>query len=143
MLIGKYQNNMDAKKRVPIPAKFRDLLGKTVIITRGLEDCLFVYSMADWQEFADKLSKLPLSQESARSFARLMFSGAMEVELDDLGRVLIPEYLKSHAQLKKEAVIIGAGNRLEIWDKEKWEKYQMNETGDMSETVADLKEFGL
>lgn len=134
---------MDSKKRMPIPAKLRDTLGKTVVITHGLEDCLFVYSLTEWQEFASKLSKLPLSQESARSFARLIFSGAMEVELDSLGRVLIPDYLKEYAGLQKEIVIIGAGNRLEIWNKNKWEKYQAGEVEDVEERAAELKEFGI
>lgn len=143
MLIGKYQNTMDAKRRLPMPAKLREVLGKTVVITRGLEQCLFVYPMNAWTDFADKINKLPMSQASARSFARLIFSGAMEVELDALGRALIPDYLKEHAQLGKEVIIIGAGSRLELWDKVKWEKYQSSEVEDMGESITGLKEFGI
>lgn len=126
-----------------MPARLRDALGKQVVITRGLEQCLFVYPMGTWTEFAEKLNKLPMSQASARSFARLMFSGAVETELDTLGRVLIPDYLAKHAGLKKEIVVIGAGSRLEIWDKEAWHKYQNRETEDMNVVAEQLKEFGI
>jgi len=143
MLVGEYQHAIDAKRRLPLPARLRDALGKRVVITRGLEQCLFVYSTETWTEFSEKLNKLPMSQASARSFARLMFSGAVEVELDSLGRVLIPEYLVTHAQLKKQAIVIGAGSRLEIWDKEWWDKYQSRETEDMEAIADQLKEFGI
>lgn len=143
MLLGIFSHTLDAKRRVPLPARLREVLGKQVVVTRGLEQCLFVYPLANWTEFAEKVAKLPLSQQSARSFARLMFSGAIEVEPDNLGRVLVPEYLAKHAQLKKEVVVVGAGNRLEIWDKEWWEKYQARETEDMEAKASELKEFGI
>ncbi len=126
-----------------MPARLRDGLGRNVVVTRGLEQCLFVYPMGAWTEFAEKLNALPMSQASARSFARLMFSGAVETELDALGRVLIPDYLAKHAQLKKDVVVIGAGSRLEIWDKEAWEKYQNRESEDMEAIAGQLKEFGV
>lgn len=143
MLLGIFSHTLDAKRRVPLPARLRATLGQKVVVTRGLEQCLFVYPLDNWTEFSEKLSKLPLSQQSARSFSRLMFSGASEVELDNLGRVLLPEYLAKHAQLKKEVVVVGAGNRLEIWDKEWWEKYQSRETEDMEVIADQLKEFGI
>lgn len=143
MLIGEYNLKLDAKRRLPMPAKLRHELGTMVVITRGLDQCLFVYSANTWAEFADKVNKLPISQESGRSFARLIFSGAVETELDKLGRVLIPDYLKEHAGLEKEAIIIGAGNRLEVWDKERWAKYQVKGVENMGEDAAGLKEFGL
>lgn len=143
MLLGKYQNTMDSKRRLPLPARLRDGLGKIVVLTRGLEGCVFAYPQTQWLEFAEKVNKLPMSQASARSVARLFFGSAMEVELDALGRVLIPEYLKAHAGLKREVVIVGTGSRLELWDSEKWEQYQGHEIEDMGETVAELKEFGI
>ena len=144
MLVGNYEHSMDAKRRLPLPARLRDGLGKTVVLTRGLEGCVFVYSQSEWLAFAEKVNTLPiLSQSRARSVARLFFGSAMEVELDALGRVLIPDYLKEHAQLKKEVVIVGTGTRLELWDKEKWEQYQGHEVKDMEDTVAGLSEFGI
>lgn len=143
MLIGEFSHSMDAKRRLPMPARLRDALGKQVVITRGLEQCLFVYPMGTWTEFSEKLNKLPMSQASARSFARLMLSGAVETELDTLGRVLIPDYLAKHAQLKKDAIVIGVGSRLEVWDKEAWHKYQNRETEDMNAVAEQLKEYGI
>lgn len=143
MLIGEFSHSMDAKRRLPMPARLRDALGKQVVITRGLEQCLFVYPMGTWTEFSEKLNKLPMSQASARSFARLMLSGAVETELDTLGRVLIPDYLAKHAQLKKDVVVIGVGSRLEVWDKEAWHKYQNRETEDMNAVAEQLKEYGI
>jgi MraZ protein len=143
LLTGEYQNKMDSKKRISIPAKLREILGKTVVITRGLDQCLFVYPTDTWNEFAEKVNKLPLSQESGRSFARLIFSGAQEVEIDNLGRILIPDYLKDYASLEKEVVIIGTGSRLEIWNKDKWEKYRTNEIEELDQRAEMLKEFGI
>jgi len=143
MLAGKYEHTMDSKRRLPMPARLRGELGKSIVLTRGLEGCVFVYPQTEWLAFAEKVNKLPMSQASARSIARLFFGSAMEVELDALGRVLIPEYLKAHGGLKKEVMIIGTGNRLELWDKEKWEQYQGHEVEDMGNTISELKEFGI
>lgn len=143
MLAGKYEHTMDSKRRLPLPARLRGELGKTVILTRGLEGCVFVYPQAEWLTFAEKVNKLPMSQASARSIARLFFGSAAEVELDSLGRVLIPDHLKTHGTLRREVVIIGTGARLELWDKEKWEQYQGHEIEDMGDTIAELKEFGI
>lgn len=144
MFIGKYELNMDAKRRLPMPAKMREGLGKTVVITRGLDQCLFVYTQTAWAEFSEKLNRLPvMSQASARNFARLLLSGAVEVDLDALGRALVPEYLADHAGLKKQAVVIGAGARLEIWDQERWNSYQMGGMEQMGENASELKEFGI
>ena len=121
MFIGEYTYSIDEKKRLAIPAKFRQLLGKKAIITRGLDQCLFFYPAKEWGNLARKLAKLPLSQADARGFARLMLAGAMEVSIDNLGRILIPDYLKSYAFLKKKVVIAGVLNRIEIWDEKKWQ----------------------
>ena len=141
MFIGEYSYSIDEKKRLAVPPKFRQLLGKRAVITRGLDQCLFLYPEKEWENLAGKLSKLPLSQADARGFARLMLTGAMEVNLDNLGRILIPDYLKNYAVLKKKVVITGVYNRVEIWDEKKWREYQEkteNEVGDIAERLKEL-----
>jgi len=143
MFLGEYTYSIDEKKRLAIPAKFRQALGKKAVITRGLDNCLFMYSWKEWEQLAEKLSNLPLAQADARGFARLMLAGAMEVDLDKLGRILVPDYLKGYAFLKKKTVVAGVYNRIEIWDEQKWEQYKMRaekEIGDMTER---LKELGI
>lgn len=125
MLIGEYKHNLDAKKRLAIPSKFRKELGDGAVLTRGLDNCLFVFPSKYWAQLTEKLGNLPLGQQDTRAFTRLMLSGAVEVEFDALGRILIPEYLKNYAGLKKVAVVAGLFNRLEIWDDEKWENYKV------------------
>ena len=114
---------MDPKKRLTIPTKFRSVLSEGAVITRGIDGCLFLYPQKQWNELADKLSKLPLSQSNARSFARVMLAGAMDVKVDSLGRILIPDYLKEYASLNKSVVIAGLYDRIEIWDEDAWKKY--------------------
>ena len=143
MFIGEYTYVIDEKKRLAIPPKFRSALGKKAVITRGLDHCLFLYSIKAWEELAGKLSKLPLAQADARGFARLMLTGAMDVELDNLGRILVPDYLKSYAQLEKKIVVAGVYDRIEIWGSPTWQEYKEkveSEAGDMTER---LKELGL
>ena len=143
MLIGEYRHTIDIKKRLALPAKFRRELGKKVVITRGLDNCLIVYSAKEWKVMSDKLGKLPASQLEARGFARIMLAGAMEVELDRLGRVLIPEYLKEYANLKKNVIICGLYNRLEIWDEARWETYKKDVEKEVGDFAAKLKELGI
>jgi MraZ protein len=143
MLIGEYKHTIDTKKRLALPAKFRRELGKTIIITRGLDNCLVVYTLKEWQVMSDKLGKLPASQIEARGFARIMLSGAMAVDLDRLGRVLVPEYLKEYANLKKNVVVCGLYNRLEIWDAQKWEIYKKKMEKEVGDLAAKLKELGI
>ena len=143
MLIGEYRHTIDIKKRLALPAKFRRELGKTVVITRGLDNCLVVYSDKEWQVMSDKLGKLPAGQLEARGFARIMLAGAMEVELDRLGRILIPDYLKEYASLKKNVVVCGLYNRLEIWNEEKWEAYKKETEKEVGDFAAKLKELGI
>ena len=141
MFIGEYPYTIDAKKRLAIPSKFRQILGKKAVITRGLDNCLFLYPLKEWQKLSDKLSKLPLSQADARGFARLMLIGAMDVNLDNLGRILIPEYLKKYSSLKKKVIVAGVYNRIEIWDQAKWQEYkEKTESGmdDIAERLGDL-----
>jgi len=143
MFIGEYTYSIDAKKRLAIPAKFRQLLGKKAFITRGLDNCLFIYPAREWQSLAQKLSKLPLSQSDARGFARLMLTGAMDTKLDNLGRILIPDYLKDYAQLNKKVVIAGVYNRIEIWDEVKWQTYKKKAETAAGDIAERLKELGV
>ncbi|MBI5401384.1 division/cell wall cluster transcriptional repressor MraZ, partial [Candidatus Wolfebacteria bacterium] len=107
MLIGEYQHTIDQKRRLAIPSKLREDLGSRMILTRGLDNCLFLYSLAEWNKVVEKLNHLPVGQEKTRSFVRLMLSGAVDIELDSLGRILIPEYLKNYASLNRQAVVAG------------------------------------
>ena len=124
MLIGEYKHSLDPKKRIAIPAKFRKEIGKKAVITKGLDQCLFVYPMTEWEKVAEKLSGLPTGSADTKNFVRPFFAGATDVEIDALGRVLIPENLKEFAGLKDKAVIVGIYKRLEIWNEENWESYK-------------------
>lgn len=143
MLIGEYRHTIDTKKRLALPAKFRKELGKTVVVTRGIDNCLVVYSEKEWKVMSDKLGKLPASQVEARSFARIMLAGAMAVNLDRLGRILIPDYLKKYAGLKKNVVVCGLFNRLEIWDGRKWEVYKKKVEKQVDNLASKLGELGI
>jgi len=124
MLIGEYTHTIDEKNRVSLPAKFRKELGKVLVITRGLDNCLFVYSRAEWQKIAEKLGTLGLGQSDSRGFNRFMLAGAVEVEVDSIGRVLIPDFLKSFAELAEKVVFAGVHSRLEIWNERRWGDYK-------------------
>ncbi len=141
MFIGEYQYSIDEKKRLAIPAKFRQILGKKAVLTTGLDQCLFLYPLKEWEILAKKLAQLPLSQADARGFASIMLAGAMEANLDNLGRVLVPDFLKNYGGLQKKVVITGVYNRVEIWDEEKWSEYKKkteNEVGDIAERLKEL-----
>ncbi len=120
MLIGEYEHSLDAKGRLILPAKLRIDMGEKFIVTKGLDGCLFAFSQNEWLNFETKLKSLPLSDKNARNFVRFFLSGATECELDKQGRFLIPNNLRTAANLEKEAVIIGVGTRLEIWNKSTW-----------------------
>ena len=143
MLIGEYKHTIDTKKRLAIPAKLRKDLGEKAIITRGLENCLVLYTLTEWEKQAKKLESLPTSQADARNYARMMLSGACEAELDKLGRVLIPDYLKNYASLKKNVAILGLSNRVEIWDAEKWEEHRQKTETSAGDIAERLKELGI
>ncbi len=143
MLLGEYRHNLDSKGRMAMPAKFRDALVAGAIITRGIDNCLFVFTNADWDALAKKLVALPLAQANARAFARLMLAGATDVALDSQGRILIPDYLRKYAGLKKEIVVAGLYNRIEIWDDAAWQSYK-TKTENSSEAIAEkLGELGI
>ena len=143
MFIGEYTYSIDEKKRLAIPGKFRELLGKKAVITRGLDNCLFLYPMKEWKQLAEKLSKLPLSQSDARGFARLMLVGAMDVNIDNLGRILVPDYLKKYSGLNKKVVIAGVYSRIEIWDNKKWDEYKSKTEAGMGDIAERLGELGV
>lgn len=124
MFIGEYTHTIDNKGRLSIPVKFRNTLSNGAVITRGLDNCLFLYSREEWDKLALRLSKLPISQANTRAFARLMLAGAMDVGLDKQGRVILPDYLRKYAALQKKVIIAGLFNRLEIWDSKEWDKYR-------------------
>ncbi len=143
MLIGQYQHTIDAKKRLALPVKFRGELGVKVIITKGVENCLVVYTQKEWEIMSAKLANLPVSQGEARSFTRHILSSAMEVELDKLGRILVPDYLKDYAGFTKNVVICGLSTRLEIWDEATWKKYSESAEKGMEEIVSKLGSLGI
>lgn len=138
MFMGEHHHNIDDKSRLIIPSKFREELGEEFIITRGIENCLFVYSKEDWQKIVMKLESLPFTKKDARNFIRFFLSGATVAEFDKQGRVNISQPLVSYSNLKKECVVIGAGNRLEIWSKEDWESFFNSAKDNMSDIAENL-----
>lgn len=140
MFIGEYQNSIDAKGRIIVPSKFRDELGYKFILTKGLDDCLFLYSMEEWKKFEDKLTNLPVASKEARAFVRYFFSGAAECEIDKQGRLTIPQHLREHAKIDKELVTIGVMSRVEIWSKQEWSTYGDRNLGydEIAEKMAEL-----
>jgi MraZ protein len=143
MFIGEYSHNLDDKGRLAVPVKFRRELSKGAVVTRGLDNCLFLFTKTEWAKLAEKLAALPFSQANSRAFARLMLAGAMDVILDKQGRIILPEYLRQFAGLKKSAVIAGLYSRLEIWDQEMWNKYK-NQTESHSNEIAErMAELGV
>jgi len=143
MLTGEYKHTIDTKKRLSLPAKFRGELGENVIITKGIDSCLVVYSEKEGKAMFSKLGQLPESKLEARSFARIRLAGATEANLDRLGRVLIPDYLKDYAGLKKNVIVCGLYNRLEIWDDQKWETYRKGIEKKVVGLVSKLEELGI
>ena len=136
MFIGEYHHTIDDKGRIIIPAKFREDLGKNFIITRGIENCLFVYSLDTWNQITDKLNSLPFTKKDARAFNRFFMSGATSVELDKQGRVNVTAPLIDYANIVKDCVIIGTGDRLEIWAQEAWNDF-FNSTKDSMSDIAE------
>jgi len=143
MFIGEYSHSIDNKKRLAVPAKFRLGLGKKAVLTRGLDNCLYLYPLKEWEKMAEKLARLPISRADSRAFSRLMLAGAMDADLDRLGRVLIPDYLKNYAGLGKKAVIAGLYNRIEIWDEAKWEKYKEQTAKEADKIAEKMNELGI
>lgn len=141
MLIGEYSHNIDAKGRLIIPARFRDELGSKMIVTRGLDGCLCVYTMEQWDELYHQLSELPTTNKQARTYVRMVMSKAAECELDSQGRILLPSSLINLAGLQKACIISGAGNRVEIWSKEHWDEVNEENEDSFEEMAESLTEF--
>ncbi|MDP1833355.1 MAG: division/cell wall cluster transcriptional repressor MraZ [Candidatus Moranbacteria bacterium] len=143
MFIGEYSHSVDEKKRLAVPSKFRAELKSKVVVTRGLDKCLFIYTMKAWEELAGKLGTLPVGEAGTRSFTRLMLAGAVDVDVDKQGRILIPDYLKEYAGLAKNVVIAGLYNRLEIWDENKWKEYKEKAEKNSDEIAEQLGKLGV
>lgn len=139
MLTGEYQHNMDLKGRVTVPSKFREDLGDTFYVCKGLDGCLFLLSQAQWDKLVEKVSAIPLAQ--GKAIQRYFFSGAAEVEPDKQGRILIPQNLREHAGLEKDVTVIGAAVRAEIWDTARWNAYNESQTDEAIEASMSLLDF--
>ncbi|MDD4409270.1 MAG: division/cell wall cluster transcriptional repressor MraZ [Candidatus Pacebacteria bacterium] len=142
MIIGQYNYNLDPKKRLTIPTKFRSVLSDGGVLTRGIDGCLFLYPQKQWEELAERLSKMPLSEQNARNFSRVMLAGAMDIKIDSLGRILVPDYLKEYAGLDKKVVIAGLYDRIEIWSEEKWKQYGEATDVQVGSITEGLKDLG-
>ncbi len=136
MFIGQYEHHLEAKNRLSIPSKFRSQLAKGAVLSQGLDGCLFLYPRAAWDSLISKLSQLPLNMRDARSFTRSLSYGAVEVEIDSLGRILIPDYLRAYSAIKNTCVVAGAVDRVEIWDKSKFDSY-MTSVNSQRESIAE------
>lgn len=143
MFMGEYRHTIDDKGRIIIPAKFREALGATFVVTRGLDNCLFVYPQPEWTALEQKLKSLPFTRADARAFTRFFFSGATEVELDKQGRVNLPTNLRQYAKLMKECVVLGVSNRVEIWSKGIWEDYFSESEESFNEIAEKIVDFDL
>jgi MraZ protein len=141
MLIGEYKHTIDDKKRISLPSKFRKQVGKKLVVTRGLDQCLFAYSVSEWKEISKKIGELGMGQSDRRGFNRFMLAGAAEVSVDSVGRILIPEHLRDFAKVKSKVVFAGVYNRIEIWDEKTWETYKqkvVKGADDMAEKLGDV-----
>ena len=141
MFLGEYNHNLDDKGRLQVPKKFRTRLQKGAVVTKGLDNCLFLYPVKEWEELAKKLSALPISQGGARAFSRMMLAGAFDVDIDKQGRITLPQTLRQFAGIKGKTIVAGLYNRLEIWDQKAWEAYQLKtekESNTIAEKLGDL-----
>ncbi|WP_164669102.1 division/cell wall cluster transcriptional repressor MraZ [Virgibacillus doumboii] len=143
MFMGEFQHNIDTKGRIIVPAKFREGLGDSFVVTRGLDKCLFAYPMDEWKLLEEKLKKLPLTKKDARAFTRFFFSGAVECEVDKQGRINIPQPLRNYAVLDKECTVIGVSNRVEFWANENWEDYFSDSEESFGEIAENLMDFDI
>ena len=140
MYMGEYNHSIDTKGRVIVPAKFREQLGEGFVATKGLDGCLWVFDTSEWEEFSGRLGQLPVANKDARKFARFFLAGAAEMETDKLGRILLPQVLRDYAKLEKDIVFVGAGRRVEIWDKAAWDTNSAFD--DVDEIAEHMGEWG-
>ena len=143
MFIGEYQHSIDEKGRLAVPVKFRPKLAKGAVVTRGLDQSLFLFPMAEWEQLAQRLSKMSIAQANSRAFARLMLAGAMDVSLDRQGRIILPEYLRSYAKMGKQLVLAGLYNRIELWDKAIWQRYKVATEKNSTVIAEQLTDLGI
>ena len=136
--MGTYQNNVDPKARVSIPVKYRDALGERFFVTKGFDSCIDIYTVDEWEKFADKLQKLSVTKRDMRNFVRFIFGNATEVELDKQGRILLPKQLRDYAELEKDVTFVGTSSRAEIWNTEKWEDFNSQLNEESIEEAMDL-----
>lgn len=143
MFIGEFKYSLDNKGRLSLPAKFRKDFEAGAVVTRGLDYCLFLFTRADWEKLAQKISSLPLSQSDARAFSRLMLAGAMDIKLDKQGRILLPEYLRTFAKITKKTVVAGVFDRVEIWDEDLWNGYKKTTESQSDQIAERLSNLGI
>ena len=143
MLIGEYTHTIDTKKRLSLPSKFRKELGRKVVVTKGLDNCLFVYSAREWNKISEKLAGLPIGQSDTRGFNRFILSGAVDAVIDSLGRILIPDFLRDFAFLKDKVVLAGVQSRVEIWNEKKWSEYKKRIEKQADNMAEKLGEIGI
>lgn len=142
MFIGEFQHNIDVKGRLIVPSKFRERLGGQFVVTRGMDGCLFGYPQNEWILLEEKLQEMPLSKKDARTFIRFFYSAATECEIDKQGRINIPANLREYAYLKKECVIVGVSNRVEIWNQERWQEFSTEAAANFDELAETMIDFG-
>ena len=143
MFMGEYNHTIDAKGRLIVPAKFREILGDNFIVTKGLDGCLFVYPNDEWTRFEEKLKSLPLTNKNARQFTRFFLAGAAACEVDKQGRILLPQVLREFASLEKDVVLVGVASRIEIWSRERWDESMNTYDGDMDEVAENMEKSGI
>lgn len=143
MLIGEYRHTIDAKKRISLPSKFRKVIGKNVVVTHGLDHCLFVYPQKGWEQLLEKFKNLSMGQADQRKFNRYILGGAIDGEVDSMGRILIPDFLKSFAHLQNKVVLVGVNDRVEVWDEERWDNYKKQVEEDADMLAEKLGELGV
>lgn len=143
MFLGEYQHSLDEKGRITIPAKFREEIGYKFVATKGLDNCIFLYSQDEWQLMEKKLRSLPFTRADVRSFVRFFFSGASELELDRQGRSVLPLNLREYAGIDRDVIIIGVGSRVEIWSIEKWTDYNEKAQSSYEEIAESLVDLGI
>ena len=141
-MFGEYSYTIDEKGRLSVPVKFRVKLLDGCVVTRGLDHCLWVYSLEEWQKIAEQIASLPITQKNARSFSRLMLSGAMDLKLDKAGRVNLPTYLKEYSKIKSKVVVCGMYNRLEIWPEDGWKEFKKGMEDNSEEIAEQIEELG-
>lgn len=142
MFMGEYNHTIDAKGRLIVPAKFREVLGDEFVVTKGLDNCLFVYPNDEWQKFEEKLQTLPLTNKSARQFTRFFLAGAASCQVDKQGRILLPQVLREFAALEKDVVLVGVASRIEIWSRQRWDESLETYDSDMDEVAANMESLG-